>query len=72
MLLIIIAHTIKGKRRIIYGKPSSWQSSLKLSDEDIVKALEDLSATEEEILMLSGNKPALIGFQWVKKLRESW
>ena len=55
MPTIIIAHTIKGKGVSFMENLPLWHGSLKLSDEDIVKALEDLSATEEEILeVLSG------------------
>ena len=59
----IIAHTIKGKGVSFMENLPLWHGSLKLSDEDIVKALEDLSATEEEILegVKVANKPALIG-----------
>ena len=42
MPTIIIAHTIKGKGVSFMENLPLWHGSLKLSDEDIVKALEDL------------------------------
>ena len=56
MPTIIIAHTIKGKGVSFMENLPLWHGSLKLSDEDIVKALEDLSATEEEILEVLNGK----------------
>jgi transketolase len=56
MPTIIIAHTIKGKGVSFMENLPLWHGSLKLSDEDIVKALEDLSATKEEILEVLNGK----------------
>ena len=56
MPTIIIAHTIKGKGVSFMENLPLWHGSLKLSNEDISKALEELSATKEEILEVLNGK----------------
>ncbi|MDD4679894.1 MAG: transketolase [Clostridia bacterium] len=46
---VIIAHTIKGKGISYMEGSPLWHGSVKLSNDDIVKGLQDLGASKEEI-----------------------
>lgn len=47
---IIVAHTIKGKGVSFMEGSPLWHGSVKLSDEDLKKALKDLDTSEDDIL----------------------